>query len=122
MKEVEGMGKDEKKVIWALLNSVPLIFLAIVAPIAAYKGIYIFPGESVESWFQRSGSVTVLFAVWTEYNLSKANGYISPSGIITNEQEELSNKYKLAYNLIRYFGVLLAIVGTMIWGYGDLIY
>lgn len=62
-----------------------------------------------------------MFAVWVEYNLSKVNEHINLSGVVVSSQTRLSKKYKIFYKLTEYLGVLLAISGTIIWGYGDLL-
>ena len=115
------MDKDEKEIIWALSTSVPLIILAILAPVLASYAFVKPELESLVIWFQRSGSITVMLAVWMEYNLSKVNEHINLSGIVVNDQTNLSNKYKTIYRITQYIGVLLAISGTIIWGYGDLL-
>ena len=63
----------------------------------------------------------VMFAVWMEYNLSKVNEHINLSGIVVSQQTQLSEKYKTTYRISQYLGVVLAISGTVIWGYGDLL-
>ena len=115
------MDKDEKEILWALGTSIPLIIVAVLAPLLAFHSFIKPDTESVLIWFQRSGSITVLFAVWMEYNLSKVNEHINLSGIVISEQTNLSKKYKTIYRITQYIGVLLAISGTIIWGYGDLL-
>lgn len=114
------MSNDEREIIGALFSVLPLFVLSIVAPVLAYYSLFMPDGELASVWFQRSGSITVMFAVWSEYNLSKANEHVNLSGIITNEQSRLSEKYSFKFKAMQFFGVLLGIVGTVIWGYGDL--
>lgn len=115
------MEEEEKEVVKALLSCIPLIFLGVMAPVAAYFSFLRPEGEAADIWFQRSGALSVLFGVWAEYNLSKVNEHINLSGIVISAQTELSERYKLRYRIAQYLGVLLAISGTVIWGYGDLL-
>ena len=48
------------------------------------------------------------------------SGYIYPSGRGTSHNTELKNEYGLYFNSIKWLGFVLAIVGTIIWGYGDI--
>ena len=115
------MEQEEREVVKALLSCVPLIILGVLAPVVAYFSCLRPEGEAADVWFQRSGSISVLFGVWAEYNLSKVNEHINLSGIVVSDQTELSERYKLRYRIAQYLGVVLAIVGTIIWGYGDLL-
>lgn len=122
MTEDEEIKEAESKVVRSIIGFSPLTLLAILTPLSAYFSLFIPINEQESIWFQRSGSITVLFAVWIEYNLSTVNEHINLSGIWTTEQANLSNKYKHVYKIFQYIGVLLAVAGTVIWGYGDVIY
>ncbi|TOM78075.1 hypothetical protein, partial [Vibrio parahaemolyticus] len=77
----EEMADAERDIVKALLYSIPLMIIAIVVPIGAYYQILLPVGESVGSWFQRSGAITLIFALWVEFNLIKVNEHINLSGI-----------------------------------------
>jgi len=114
--EMELAEADIKK---QLKSCVPLLLLALTVPIAAYNEMLLPNGEPSDIWFQRSGSIMVLFAVWMEYNLMKVNDHINPSGITISEQTALSKKYKSVFGATQYLVALFAISGTVVWGYGD---
>ena len=114
------MEEEENEDLKALLSCVPLIVLGVLAPVAAYYSFLRPESEAADIWFQRSGALSVLFGVWAEYNLSKVNEHINLSGIVVSSQTELSQRYKFPYRVAQYLGVVLAISGTVIWGYGDL--
>jgi len=111
----------EQEIRSTLIYSIPLAVLAVIAPVLVYYSYFIPENEVLSVWFQRSGSLTVIFAVWFEYNLSKINEHINLSGIVIDEQQALSEKYSFRYKSAQYIGVVLAIMGTIIWGYGDLL-
>ncbi|MBY8086280.1 hypothetical protein KW496_11685 [Vibrio fluvialis] len=116
----EEMADAERDIVKALLYSIPLMIVAVVAPIAAYNQLLLPLGENAGSWFQRSGAITLVFALWVEFNLIRVNEHINLSGITISDQTELSQKYKLVYRVFQYLGIFLAIVGTIICSYGDL--
>ena len=109
----------DKEIMAELLQCIPLYLLAIAVAIAAYNSIFIPCEEKPEIWFQRSGSIVVLFAVWIEYKLIKINGDVNPSGSSYSQQQKLNTKYGTAYKIASYLVAVLAISGTFIWGYGD---
>lgn len=108
-----------KEIMAELLQCIPLYALAIVVAIAAYNSILIPCEEKPEIWFQRSGSIVVLLAVWIEYKLIKINGDVNPSGASYSQLQELNTKYGTAHKVASYLVAVLAISGTFIWGYGD---
>ncbi|KYN82192.1 hypothetical protein ATY35_19695 [Vibrio cidicii] len=117
----------KKKVERELLTSVPILLLAFTFPILAWFGVFQLEDNSA-IWFQRSGSVTVLFAVWVEFKLFKLAGLINPISENGKTYDDmLKSDYLQTHNskkiqIIKCLAAVLAISGTVIWGYGDLIF
>ncbi|HIF9529889.1 hypothetical protein C5F64_16125 [Photobacterium damselae subsp. damselae] len=117
----------KKKVKRELLTSVPILLLAFIFPILAWFGIFQLEDNSA-IWFQRSGSITVLFAVWVEFKLFKLAGLTNPISENGKTYDDMrKSDYLQTHNLkkiqiIKYLSAVLAISGTVIWGYGDLIF
>ncbi|MGI9831528.1 hypothetical protein [Vibrio vulnificus] len=117
----------KKKVKLELLTSVPILLLAFVFPILAWFGVFQLENNSA-IWFQRSGSVTVLFAVWVEFKLFKLVGLTNPISENGKTYDDMrKSDYLQTHNskkiqIIKYLAAVLAISGTVIWGYGDLIF
>ncbi|PSB85501.1 hypothetical protein [Photobacterium damselae] len=117
----------KKKVKRELLTSVPILLLAFIFPILAWFGILQLEDNSA-IWFQRSGSITVLFAVWVEFKLFKLAGLTNPISENGKTYDDMrKSDYLQTHNLkkiqiIKYLSAVLAISGTVIWGYGDLIF
>jgi hypothetical protein len=66
-------------------------------------------------WFQRSGSVMVFFSVLLEFNQLKEPLDI---GVINSSR---FHKYCASVkSLMPYISLILAALGTIIWGYGDI--
>jgi hypothetical protein len=77
------------------------------------------------SWFQRSGAVVIFLAAIIEYRHIQYYPKISISRSIISG--ELIDKKILIMpcqirNWIGKFGILYLIIGTLIWGYGDLLF
>ena len=112
-------GVDEK-IFWALIQSIPLLLIATLTPFLATAEALRPEAEDAALWFQRSGSLTVLFAVLSEFRLQTVDGHINPRGIWDSFQEKMKQKYSRKHFLLSAVSVLVAIIGTIIWGYGDL--
>lgn len=72
-------------------------------------------------WFQRSGSLMVLFAVLLELNSLKYHDVKgSKNTFVNGKPVAISEEFPTFKKAMRVVGFLLAITGTFIWGYGDL--
>ncbi|WP_413693774.1 hypothetical protein [Psychromonas sp. KJ10-2] len=99
----------------------PIIVLAVLIPFISIFVPSLMPNsETVATWFQRCGSIVVALAVWIEIKNNAISGYIYPSGLSTGEYTILKSEFGLYFNLIKWSGFILAIIGTLIWGYGDI--
>jgi len=106
-----------------LIYSVALLLCAASIPFFSFQ----MPSwantlESNATWFQRSGSLVVLFAALSEYMLFKTYAYISPSEAAYSVPFDTPKWYKYLYNIISILGLVLLVTGTIIWGYGDYIH
>lgn len=120
--QVEKDVKREGKIILSeLLKCIPLFLISIAVVIAAYNSVLIPCEESPDILFQRSGSIVVVFAVLIEYKLFSINGYINPTGLTTNWDVINNKKYDTIHKVASSFAAILAVSGTVIWGYGDLL-
>lgn len=109
----------ESKIRSNLLSCIPLFLIAMAIPCFAYNELLLPLGEDPKIWFQRSGSFTVLFSVWAEYNLMKISGDIELPGSSYSQQSDVAEKYGTVFSVAQYCAIALAISGTFIWGYGD---
>lgn len=122
--ELVEIKKKIKRELW---TSFYILGLAFIFPILAWFGVFQLEDNSA-IWFQRSGSVTVLFAVWVEFKLFKLAGLTNP---ISKKGKTYGDMSKSDYlqthdskkiQFIKYLAAIWAISGTVIWGYGDLIF
>ena len=119
------LAKIESSISAELFIIIPLLTLSAVIPICAWYG-FLQQDDNVSIWFQRSGSLTVLFAVWAEYKLFKIRKLTNPMSEGGETWQDLAHqgalktKYGKMFNVINFISVILVILGTVIWGYGDL--
>lgn len=72
-------------------------------------------------WFQRSGSILVCLAIIVEFGILKIIKMEQESREKTGEQGG-EGMYKIMYFFGHIFAFSFAIIGTLLWGYGDIIY
>lgn len=74
------------------------------------------------TWFARSGSVMVLFAVIVEHLLSKIKTHTySPNAFVNSKPVMLDRDMESRYFITKYIAHIYIVIGTLIWGYGDCI-
>lgn len=100
-----------------------LVFISLIAMISSIIIDIYYPGTS---WFGRSGALLVLFGALLElrqfkhqsaYNIAFQNTLISNGFISPIQPTQLMGSYKV----VRIYTHSQIIIGTIIWGYGDLV-
>ena len=113
----------------AIRNTI-ICFLIIFPLLFAFglTDLFKFSGDPKEIWFQRSGALIVIAALWIELRLSSVSGSITKSEgrkVTGNDfilREELLNRFDVSLARLKRLGLFFAFLGTVIWGYGDIIY
>lgn len=99
-----------------------MLAIAIAAPLGAVLLPWLPIGELRPIWFQRSGSITTIFsllaatlAIAASRNLYKPGtwGSLYAINVLAEYQPNLDRIERWAF--------VLTIIGTIIWGYGDLL-
>jgi len=103
-----------------IITTIPLVIISLIVPILAWCSFFMPQDEDPSTWFQRSGSIAVLFSVWAEYNLMKVNHLLVVTESGYGALVHYENKHAAIHRVSQYFAVLIAITGTFIWGYGGL--
>ena len=105
---------EKKWFFFFMLLSILIPVLALVFPAP--------PGEPHDIWFQRSGALIVLCAVAAEYNLIKVNNFLSPDASPITSLANLEERFQKVASRYNKGAATAAIIGTVIWGYGDWFY
>ena len=117
MKENEKVETVQAEVTWSeLWKDIVLIILALLVPTASLSADFFSTGSS-RHWFQRSGAVMILCSVILGY-LSLKRHYIKAERSIDRRKWWKTSKNQ---NVVDSFALLLAILGTLIWAYADLL-
>lgn len=109
--------KSECATLFCLVISWALIIIAVLAPFVS-----ILIGDSPSGMFQRGGAVTTIASMLTVFleKWALARHY-SGMGFIALEEKPAFIKYQQRFKPISTTSFCLSIIGTAIWGYGDLL-
>lgn len=119
----EWVAKAKRTIRRSLITTLPLFAITALIPVAALSFPSLIPeADNMGTWFQRCGAVVVALAITIEAKNNLISGYIYPTGLSTSDFDKLKELYGLYFNIYKWGGFLLAIVGTIIWGYGDLLF
>ena len=118
MREVKSIRQKA-----TICQGLGLIFvvLAIAAPLIALTD-WLKPMDDPSAiWFQRSGAVTTVFSLLTGAVISSILNRLLPRGMTDLNIEVIRGRFQIRFDYIEWASLLATIVGTVIWGYGDLI-
>jgi hypothetical protein len=87
---------------------------------------YYLSRKTGSDWFSRSGSIMALVGAAVTFRLANFQQHALATalkeGLVSVPREiELTLKPPTSYTVLSYLGYLTGIVGTGIWGYGDLL-
>lgn len=111
MFEVEG--KDAASVMEVRVRIGVVILAMAFSVIWGLVSFYWFVGDDPATWFGRSGAVITVLALLSEAQLSEGTGRLNNA---------MSTKYKATFTIWRAVALVSAVIGTLIWGYGDMLY
>lgn len=96
------------------------LLVAILIPILSLFGVLKPATESLGIWFQRSGSLIVLFGSIAEYFSIQMHNVFSPTLLANEPLFNTRAIYCLQAKKLMAISALFILTGTVVWGYGDL--
>lgn len=95
-----------------------IIITSLLWLLAGYFGFFIPTDEPNETWFQRSGAIVCFSMIVAEIGYQKLSTFYNTSISLAQKNKFSYNIYKVLQPIIG----IVAIIGTAVWGYGDLMY
>ena len=115
MKETASTIKTKLIGASALLSiSFLFSFIALFFPELAIKN------DPPETWFQRSGSFIVVASIWAEFVIIRTQGYMDPFDEAYTIFSDMPESLNTLHKYLSASAIVLALYGTLIWGYGDI--
>lgn len=100
-----------------------IITLTISVPFIAASLSEFKPDKiSDPEWFARSGSIMVVFAMLAESKVLEMLNLFRPVGFVETGFTEFREKYYRKASFYNSLAFILMGTGTVIWGYGDIIF
>ena len=112
--------QHERRVKQALLWAFVLCGCALIPPLLSLVGGFKPQAEPTGQWFQRSGAVMTVFALFAQFKTSQIAAMIA--GGTFAESWEAYHKYRPYQALTAGLSLVLTVFGAAAWGYGDLLY
>ncbi len=112
--------EHERSIRRAILWAFVFCLCAVTPPLLSLMGSFRPQAEQPGQWFERSGAVMTAFAVFAQFKASTIATMIAGSTFA--ESWEAYRRYKWAQILVAGLSLVLVVVGTVIWGYGDLLF
>ena len=106
-----------------LITIAALLLVLGVIPTALALSLDWHPaGESPGGWFQRSGTILVVFSVLADAILASLFTSLFPGSqtVVLTDDDAVS--LKPLYAIVSIFAVVFTVAGTVISGYGDLLF
>jgi hypothetical protein len=72
-------------------------------------------------WFQRCGSIISICGLLAQMYAIEAYNILHPTGFSEEECKDIYPKYENRPRLFSIAAILIVAIGTVIWGYGDLL-
>ncbi len=123
----EGVSKERRKITNNFIFVYGCLSMSLLLPILSWSG-FLQIDESRGVWFARSGSLVVLFTVVAEFRLFKIDSFTKPISDegLTYENMGVADQLHIIFSkrvlIWKMIAAVLAVSGTVIWGYGDLIW
>lgn len=104
---------------------VRFFIFTILAVSAPFASIYIpWRPENIDlgNWFSRSGAAMVVLSLLAEANALKIFNIFHPSGFVDISFKDFEEKFNKWPALLNKIAFTLIAIGTLIWGYGDILF
>ena len=109
-----------RKLLTELVFIVLLGVFAVLAAVLAGLGVWKPITESSAIWFQRSGAIVTVFCVVAQLRI---NGFLERiRGHANAESFVLFRAFEKHQSTVSWFVGVVAVLGAVIWGYGDLLF
>ena len=119
--EVEKLNREhERKIRRTFLWACGLCLCAFMTPLISLLGWFRPQAEPLGQWFQRSGAVMTVFAVYAQFQVNNIVTMIAGAGF--GNTFGFYWKYQRRQKVVAVLSLVPAIIGTLIWGYGDLLF
>lgn len=106
-----------RKTLWSVAAFSAIAVAVILLPfIDALKPI----NEHFDTWFQRAGAPMTIFALIAQSRVGRLSELLTPNAFSTQEFNRIILKYRKYVAFGNTTTLLLVIIGTLIWAYGDI--
>ena len=119
--DIERLRREHEARVWrAFLWAYGLCLCAVIPSLFSMLGIFKPQAEPLGQWFARSGAMMTVIAVFAQFRAANIATMIQ--GRAFGESWEFYHKYKHRQAVAAVLSLVLVVLGTIVWGYGDLLF
>jgi hypothetical protein len=119
--DIKRLREEHEKRVWrAFLWACGLCLCAAILPLFSMLGIFKPRAEPLGQWFARSGAMMTVIAVFAQFRAASIATMILGSAY--GESREFYHTYKRRQAAVAVVSLVLVVIGTVVWGYGDLLF
>ncbi|MDN7178581.1 hypothetical protein M0D69_11215 [Caballeronia sp. SEWSISQ10-4 2] len=111
----------ERRVKRAIALMVAFTLAAIFSTLLPLFGSLRPPNEALGSWWQRAGAPITVFAFLAQNKANLLGALLTPGTFTSAPFEALRRKYRLFHSYGFRISIFLTVLGTLVWGYGDVL-
>lgn len=109
----------EPLVVRARISFIAYAVIAVLVPIVAAALCYGLGKPS--TWIARGGAIMAGVAVLADLKARDMADVFKPSGFVSETFNATRSKYILQVSICQKLGIALILIGTVVWGFGDLL-
>lgn len=114
--------QHERKIEQTVRAIAAFLTLAVLALLLPFVDVLRPAGESVATWWQRAGAPVAVFAFIAQNKCQYLWSLLTPGSFTSVEMESLRAKYRRTHQISLSVAIILTVIGTVVWGYGDLFF
>lgn len=115
----EYLIQHELKIKQTVRSIEVLLCFAVLVLLLPFVDAFRPAGESVATWWQRAGAPVAVFAFMAQNKSQYLGGLLTPGSFTSAEFESLRRRYRRTHQMGLSAAVVLTVIGTVVWGYGD---
>ncbi|MCF1443251.1 hypothetical protein ACI2VK_15075 [Ralstonia nicotianae] len=112
--------QHERKIEQTVRAIAAFLSLAVLALLLPFVEALRPAGEAVATWWQRAGAPVAVFAFIAQNKCQYLGALLTPGSFTSAEMESLRGKYRRTHQISLSAAIFLTVIGTVVWGYGDL--
>jgi hypothetical protein len=102
------------RISWLLGGALALIVLPLAVPYRPHS-------DSIGAWWDRFGALVTVVALYSQIQVNKLGNLVVPGGMASLQLMNAMRPYGMKHSFLNATSFVAIVLGTLIWGFGDLL-